>query len=165
MAKEMHAIPSLDTYRTESSDAPPESQTYSVTRAPLVNRVSQDITSSGRPVFEFDCEQMSLTLGLAMQKVEQNMLPAPLSEKDLHGAQNYYYAIGKSHTIPDSSEVPAAGSSESKSRVEGHAMIVSSATGHFMKPPRTNPTASTPATKRLRHRVTTLQPSCVRAQP
>lgn len=123
---EMHAIHSLDTYRTEPDDTATETLPSSVKRDPLVNRISRDILSSDPPVYEFDCEQMSLTLGLAMQKVERNMLPVSSDPSTLRAVHNYYYTAGVLHEFP---EVP----DKTNPPPSGHALITSSATGNFIE--------------------------------
>lgn len=123
---EMHSIHSLDTYRSETNVPKTETQLPPVKRDSSVNKISRDILSSDPPVYEFDCEQMSLTLGLAMQKVERNMLPVSSDPSTLRAVHNYYYTAGVLHEFPKAPD-------QANPPPSGHALITSSATGNFIE--------------------------------
>lgn len=147
--EEMRAVPGLDSYRTSSADFKPPSQSFDVVRDPLVNRVAQDMTSGTTPKYEFDCEQMSLTMGLAMHFVENRMLPQAPTPETLRGIHNYFYTVGYSHRLPQSDTVVTAATPNLQKPVGGHALIVSSATGNFIEATNNNPDRYNPGYKEI----------------
>lgn len=147
LADEMKAIPSLDSYRTTTPAARPAHQTYDVERAPLLNQLAQDITSGTTPRHEFDCEQMSLTLGLAIHFTEQKMLPPAETPDNLRAAQRYYYTVGNAHSLPPENGEMAA---EVKNNpINGHALLVSGATGNFIEATNNNADRFNPGYKAI----------------
>lgn len=111
--REMRSIPGLDTYRTDSDT--------NIQRDRSLNRLSIDIDNRQQRRFEFDCEQMSLTLGIAMQRVESILLPSGTSARDLRLASSYYFVSG----VVISEE-------NGSSQRDGHAYNISSATGNII---------------------------------
>lgn len=111
--REMRGIPGLDTYRTDSDP--------NIKRDQSLNSLSIDIDDRQQQRFEFDCEQMSLTLGIAMQRIEDRLLPTTSSAGDLRVSSSYHFVSG-------------IVISERNGRSEGnpHAYNISSATGNII---------------------------------
>lgn len=130
VSDEMAKIPGLADYRIE----PATSMVNEQKKDPLaefatakeritgVNGLAADIEANAGNI-EFDCETMSITEGVVLQQIEDNMLPqAAAVEGSMKQSSAYYYATGMVTFLDD--ENPAPG---------GHAFIVSSATGNIVE--------------------------------
>jgi hypothetical protein len=140
MAIEMHRTPGFDTYRTSNPSAQLPWQTGPAHRHPFLNRLTQDIIAPGNEFFEFDCEQMSVTLGLAMQMAENKLLPPAQSPDTLRAAQPYYFAGGSMHELIARGNMTASlPENLAATRAYGHALLVSGATGNFIEATNNSP--------------------------
>ena len=143
---EMSKTPGLSEYRTNGpQESRPTTQKYEVTRDPVVNHLSADIARGhGKSQLEFDCEQMSLTLGIAMQTLEQRLLGYNDDPTKFKSTHNYYYTRGRYYEIKDD-----ATPDEQKRRSGGHAILVSGATGNFIEATNQNSWVFDPGYKKI----------------
>ncbi len=103
-------IPGLDTYRNEDDYG-------GVTRYNRVNNLSKDIEDNTAEI-EFDCETMSITEGVILQKLENHYLDSTVP--GYKAATAYFYGTGEL----------VAGVGVEKG---GHAFIVSAITGNIIE--------------------------------
>jgi len=113
VSEEMDKIPGLDKYRTASSG--------DAERIPKrINDVSEDM-ENGTTNVQFACREMTITEGIVLQQVDNELLPKESQEGDYKARSNYFFVGGKHANSVFSSETG------------GHAFIMSSATGNIIE--------------------------------
>lgn len=133
VSQELAEIPGLRDYRRtpgspfqspgEEAD-PVESAHERVTR---LNDLSPDI-ENGTGNIEFDCEAMAITEGVIMQRIEDAHLPDSAEDGNYMQSSSYFYAGGLSISSDDGANIAT----------NGHAYIISSATGGVIEATNTN---------------------------